>query len=351
MRPCGVFDTKYGQSTSVVRTKTQWGLLLGLLVLLFIAPLFLPNYVRSVFNTMAIIVIAVLGLQLLLGYCGQISLGQAAFMAVGAYSYSLLILKAGIPWLVAIPISALITTVIGTIFGMPSLKVKGFYLAIVTLAAQYIIVWFITNTHEFTGGTAGLQVPSAKIGGFAFNSEFRMWYLIMPITVIMTFLAKNLTRMRVGRAFIAVRDNDIAAEVMGVNIFAYKLLAFGVCAFFAGIAGSLWALHAFVISYEHFSLGNSIWYLAIIIVGGMGSITGAIIGTVFLEGLREGLQALIPVLVGMFPALALKASMWGAIQSAIFGLVITVFLIFEPRGLYHRWQIFKSSYRLWPFPY
>lgn len=350
MLPAGTYNVNYQQDMAVVRTRLQWLLLIAFLVGLLAVPSFASSHWLSVLNSIGIMLIAVHGLNILTGYTGQISLGQAAFMAVGAYTSALLVDRLGIPFLVAMPTSGLVAGLVGLVFGLPSVRIKGFYLAMATLAAQFIIPWAIVHVRpDITGGSSGIVVSPASIGGIVLRSQDSIYYLVMGMAVLMTFIAKNLTRTRTGRALVAIRDNDIAAEAMGVNLFAYKLLAFFICSFYAGIAGSLWAHWMKAINPDHFTLMDSIWYVGMIIVGGMGSNVGAIFGTAFLRLLSELVMTISPQLGRLFPALA--ANILAALGPMFFGLVIILFLIFEPRGLAHRWEIFKASYRLHPFAY
>ena len=349
-RPCGTYDESYAKDMAIVRTRLQWIILVVGLIFLLSLPLFLGGRWLNLLNLIGISLIAVHGLNILTGYCGQISLGQAAFMAVGAYTSGVLTAKMGFPFWAALPCAALSAGVVGLIFGLPSLRVKGFYLAMATLAAQFIIPALISHPLEgITNGVRSLVVPAPKLGQMAFTSPQSMFYVIIPIAVLMTFFAKNLVRTGVGRAFIAIRDNDLAAEVQGVNVFRYKLLAFFICSVYAGVAGSLWAHWMRAINPDHFTLMDSIWYVGMMIVGGMGSTAGAVFGVAFLRILDELTKVGVMWLSGIFVA-------WGAFLQAalgpiVYGLVIMLFIIFEPRGLAHRWEIFKTSYRLRPFAY
>ncbi len=349
-RPCGTYDESYAKDMAIVRTRLQWIILVVGLIFLLSLPLFLGGRWLNLLNLIGISLIAVHGLNILTGYCGQISLGQAAFMAVGAYTSGVLTAKLGFPFWVALPCAALSAGVVGLIFGLPSLRVKGFYLAMATLAAQFIIPALISHPLEgITNGVRSLVVPAPKLGQMAFTSPQSMFYIIIPIAVLMTFFAKNLVRTGVGRAFIAIRDNDLAAEVQGVNVFRYKLLAFFICSVYAGVAGCLWAHWMRAINPDHFMLMDSIWYVGMMIVGGMGSTAGAVFGVAFLRILDELTKVGVMWLSGIFVA-------WGAFLQAalgpiVYGLVIILFIIFEPRGLAHRWEILKASYRLRPFAY
>ena len=348
--PCGTRSYTYAEDTAIIRTKTQWALLIVFLALLFTLPLYLKsNYWLGVANLIGITLVAATGLNILIGYCGQLSIGHAGFIAVGAYTSAILTNRLELPFLVGLICAGLTAGLIGLIFGIPSVRVKGFYLAITTIAAQFIIIWVINHWENVTGGFMGIRVPYAAIGGFVFQSPASQFYLIMVIATLCVFLAKNLARSRIGRAFIAIRDNDLAAEVMGINLFYYKLLAFFSGCFMAGIAGSLLAHWIGFINTEHFSLTESILYIGMIIIGGLGTTLGPVLGVVFIRLLQQLLT------VGVVPSLeateVLPAGFATGVTPMLFGLVIILFLILEPRGLAHRWALFKSAYRLWPFSY
>jgi len=334
---------------AIFRTKTHWALLLALLVILLTAPLYWGNYWLGVANLIGITVIAAIGLNILTGYCGQLSIGHAGFIAVGAYTAAVLTNRLELPFLVGLISAGVAAGLIGLIFGIPSVRVKGFYLAITTIAAQFIIIWVINHWSSVTGGFTGISVPLASIGGFVFKSEASQFYLIITITIICIFFTKNLVRTRVGRAFIAIRDNDLAAEVMGITLFRYKLLAFFIGCFFAGIAGSLLAHWIGFMNAEQFSLAESILYIGMIIIGGLGTTIGPILGVVFIRLLQQVLT--VQVVPFLESTVALPAGFASGVTPMLFGLVIVLFLVLEPRGLAHRWALFKSAYRLWPFSY
>jgi len=333
---------------AIFRTKTHWVLLAALLVILFTAPLYWGNYWLGVANLICITIIAATGLNILTGYCGQLSIGHAGFIAVGAYTSAVLTNRLELPFLVGLICAGLVAGLVGMIFGIPSLRVKGFYLAISTIAAQFIIIWVINHWTSLTGGFNGMSVPPASIGGLIFVSQTSQFYLILAITIIVIFAAKNLARTRVGRAFVAVRDRDLAAEVMGINLFRYKLIAFFIGCFLAGIAGSLLAHWIGFMNAENFTLMDSVLYIGMIIIGGLGTATGPIFGVIFIRMLQQGITFIAPVLENTF---ALPAGFTTGIGPMVFGLAIILFLILEPRGLAHRWQLFKAAYRLWPFSY
>jgi branched-chain amino acid transport system permease protein len=347
--PCGTHNYTYAQDMAIFRTKTHWALLIGLLALLFTFPLYGSGYLLSVANLIGITLIAAAGLNILTGYCGQLSIGHAGFIAVGAYTAAVLTNVFHLPFLVGLIAAGLMAGFVGLIFGIPSLRVKGFYLAIATIAAQFIIIWVI-NHLKITGGFLGIAVPYASIGGFVFDTEVRMFYLIMIIAVLCTFFAKNLARTRVGRTFVAIRDNDLAAEVMGINLFYYKLLAFFIGCFLAGIAGSLLAHWIGFMSTENFSISESILYIGMIIIGGLGTTLGPILGVIFIRLLQQVLTTIVlPLVEAAFPAL--PAGFASGINPILFGVIIILFLVLEPRGIAHRWMLFKAAYRLWPFSY
>jgi len=349
-RPCGTYDISYDQDMAILRTRLQWILLIGSLILLLTLPLYSSNYLLYLVNNICITLIAVVGLNILMGYCGLVSIGQSAFMGIGAYTTGILAHHFGFPFWFTLPCSALMAGIIGVIFGLPSLRIKGFYLSMATLASQFIIMTLIMNADpELTGGASGLSVPAPKIGDYIFNTQPKMFYLIVPLTIIMIFFSKNIVRTGTGRAFIAIRDNDLAANVMGVNVFKYKLLAFFICNVFAGVAGCLWAYLMRSINPEQFTLLDSVWLMGMVFIGGQGSIVGSIFGTIFVRGLDELVKTITPFLPALIPQL--KAENVIGFGPVIFAVVLIIFLIYEPRGLAHRWEVFKTSYRLNPFTY
>lgn len=348
MLPCGTFNEDYGRDTAVIRTRLQWLLTILALAVLLTLPLYGSYYLIGLVNKMAIWVIAIMGLQLMMGYCGLISFGQVAFVAIGAYTSAILTASFGWPFWAALPMAGIVAGLAGIIGGAPALRIKGFYLALATLAIHYIVAWLILHLH-MTGGAMGMHVPAPTIGAFAFDTDQTMFYIIIPMMLLMTYFAKNLARSRVGRAFVAIRDNDLAAAVMGVNLFYYKLLAFFIGCFFAGIAGSLFASWYTFVHVEMFSLNDAVFYIGILIVGGLGTITGVFFGTALILGLVELVIMASPTLTAALPGLGMAPA--AALGATAFGIIIVLFLIFEPRGLAHRWQIFRASYRLFPFAY
>ena len=349
-KPCGTFDETYAQDMSVIRTPYRGGLLILLFLFLFvITPLIADNYALGVMNLIGISVIAMMGLNILTGYCGQISIGHVAFIAVGAYTSSILSQHLGWPFWATFPSAILVSGLMGMVIGLPTLRIKGFYIAISTLAFHYIIVWAILHGGDLTKGVWGLPCEFPELFGISFNTEKKMYYLIMILAVIGTVLAFNLVRSKFGRGFVAVRDNDIAAEFMGLNIFRLKSIAFIICAMYAGAAGSLYAHYLGMITVEQFPLIDSIWYLGFLIVGGLGSISGAIFGVVFYRLIAQIVLFAAPMISEALPFLSVSGV--AGFTQLLFGLVIILFLVLEPRGAIHRWQLTLTSFRLWPFPY
>ncbi len=349
--PCGVHSINYSQDKAFIRTPPQWICFIAFLLIVFAGPFFLPSRMLGIIIITGITTVAVVGLQITVGLTGQINLGQSAFMGMGAFTTATLAANFNLPFWLSIPAGGIGGALLGAIFGIPALRVKGFYLALTTIAAQILFPLLITRMpSKWFGGANGLGLAPARIGGFNFQSDQSLYYLIMGVTVIMLFFAFNLTRSRVGRALMAVRDNDIVAEIMGINLFTYKTLAFGIGSLFAGIAGGLWAYYIRYVMVDQFSLWFSVWYLGMIIVGGVGSILGAVLGTAFLRALQELITVAGPWFSQIFPQ-AGGGALWFSGMNIVLGGVIILFLIFEPKGLAHRWNVLKHSFRIWPYPY
>ena len=342
----GIFRENYAQDMAIFHTKLHWGILLAFLVLLFSCPLFCSDRILTIITMIGIAIVSVHGLNILTGYCGQISIGHVGFMAVGAYVSAILTAKLGWSFWAALPCAALSAGIAGLIFGLPSLKIKGFYLIMATIAAHFIIIWLVLQLRSLTGGADGMPIPRPKIGSFVLISKASYFYLVMIIACLATFLAQNIVRTRAGRAFVAIRDNDLAAEVMGISLWSYKLQAFFIGCVYAGVAGTLLVHYYAFASVDQFPFMDSVWYLGMLIVGGMGSISGAILGAISLKLLDEMVTIVGPILSAV---VAPQAAASLALISR--GLVIIIFLIYEPRGLAHRWGMIKAYFRLWPFSY
>ncbi len=345
---CGGFRISYRGDERIFDTAVPIVVLAILLVALGFAPRFAGTYWLDVLNRIGIAIIGALGLNILVGYTGQISIGQAAFLAVGAYSTAILEAKVGLPFYLALPLAALLTAAFGLVFGIPSLRLRGLYLAIATLAAYFITTYGIIHWESMTNGVLGFMVPPARVFGLPLDSDARIFYLIWALVIPATLFTKNLFRTRVGRAFIAIRDRDVAASVMGVSLFRYKLLAFVISSFYAGVAGGLMAHHSRIIFPDAFTLLVSIDYLAMVIIGGMGSILGSIFGAVFMTLLPEVLKLSATSLTGVYPqAFGLIAST----RDIVFGLAVIFFLMYEPEGLARIWLRVKNYWKLWPYAY
>jgi branched-chain amino acid transport system permease protein len=344
---CGLFFTSYPREDQIFPSTLQKVSIAVFLLLLLAAPPFLNIYLTSILILINIAVIGAVSLNLLTGFCGQISLGHGAFIGVGAYATGVLA-QQGVPFFLALLLAGLVAAAVGMVFGMPSLRLKGIYLAISTLAAQLILEYVFLHWDSMTGGANGMPVPAPVLFGFVFDTDDSMFYLTFVVALLAVILVTNVTRTRPGRAFVAIRDFYLSAENVGINLFSFKLQAFAVSSFLAGIAGGLWAYYTLYITPEQFGIGLSISYLAMIIIGGLGSVQGAIFGAVFITLLPELLNALAGYGGSIFPDLSTHLL---ALREGIFGLVLVLFLIFEPEGLVHRWRLIKAYWKLYPFAY
>jgi len=360
--PCGEYHQNYREDHAWWQTKFIKAKMVLLMLVLFVGiPYVSDSYWLSVCNQIGYTVLGALGVQLLIGFCGQVTLGHAAFLAVGAYTSTLLILE--FPWPkflldlgLAYPVSILIAAVVAGIwsvlFGLPSAKVKGFYLILTTMAAQFITVDFVITQYISQIGGRGqafsLPLGTIKIGPWVIDSDLKVYYMMIVLVILLTALVVNLLRSRVGRAWVAIRDNDISAEVMGINVVLYKLMAFFVAGFIGGVAGAFWISNLAAISPEHFPWFWSLWLVGVILIGGVGSIHGTIFGSIFMVVVMELLQMAVIPLASSYPKLLMDFLF---IKEAAFGLAICAFMIFEPNGLAYRWWQAKNYFNLWPFSY
>jgi len=331
-----------------------------LITSLIILPFLIPNYYIYMANYMAIHVIVTLGLNMLVGYTGQISLGHVGFFAIGSFVTVLSMTNLHLPFFPALLLAAFIAAFFGFILGLPALRLKGPYLAIATLGFGMAITQVIGRWQIF-GGRMGLEAPSLTLGGLFFlgsscilDSDRELYFLIIPTAFVLTVAARNLMKTRVGRAFIAIRDSDIAAETMGVNTVYYKTLAFAISAFYTGIAGGLYAFLIGFINPSCFSFILSIYFLTFVIVGGLGSIFGSVIGGIVMTWLILKLDKVqeLPYLGDILSAFS-ERWMSGIglpnISSIILGLIIILIVLFEPLGLYGFWIRTKIYWKMWPF--
>jgi branched-chain amino acid transport system permease protein len=350
--PAGDFRTSYAADTTLFPTAASRNMAIVGVFILCLAPLVLSHYWLSLLIQIGYFAIAALGLNILVGFTGQISIGHAAFFLFGAFTSAYLSTKLGVPAVLAIPLAALVTAAVGLIFGLPAARLKGLYLAIATLAAQYILLDFFARAEWFTGGSVPAAAEPFGLFGYTVRSDRQYFYVVVAYLVVCFLLATNLMRSRDGRALVAVRDHYLCAEMMGINLTKYRTLAFGLAAFFAGIGGALYAHNQGVVSYEGFGIDRSIMFLAMVIIGGLGSIMGTVMGTAFMVLLPEAMEWLATLLRGtaIDEALGLKHNL-AFLRELATGLAIVLFLIFEPNGLAHRWRQIKAYWKLYPFSY
>lgn len=352
-REAGQFKTSYEADQSILPIFQDRIAMYIMLMFAFIVFPFIANdyWLGSILIPFLVLSLAALGLNVLTGYAGQISLGSAAFMAVGAFAaFNLHVRIPEIPFLLVFLWGGLCSAAVGMIFGLPSLRIKGFYLAVATLAAQFFIEWLFTHFDWFTNySTSGvITAPPMHIFGFAIDNPLSKYFVVLTIVVLCAFGIRNLARSEIGRAWMAVRDMDIAAEAIGINLMKTKLLAFGVSSFLCGLAGALWAYAVLgTVEPQAFDIIRSFEILFMIIIGGLGSVSGAFLGAGFI--------VLLPILLNNLGSLvtggAISTETIAHIEYMIFGAFIVFFLIVEPNGLARLWQIGKEKLRLWPFPY
>ncbi|USX21034.1 branched-chain amino acid ABC transporter permease [Oxalobacteraceae bacterium OTU3REALA1] len=349
-REAGQFKTSYQADSQIFPILQDRVAMLALLVVaIVVVPLVASPYALSaILIPFLIFSLAALGLNILTGYAGQLSLGTAAFMAVGAFaSYNFVARIPGIPVLVAFVLGGLSAAAVGIAFGLPSLRIRGFYLAASTLATQFFVIWCLTKIPYLTNYSASGVITAQKIVilGYQFDTPDRKYLLVLGVVAVMALLAKNMVRSNVGRSWMAVRDMDVAAEVIGFRLMRTKLLAFAVSSFYCGVAGALYAFaYLGTVEPEAYNLDLSFRILFMIIIGGVGSILGSFLGAAFI--------VLLPVLLNILAHnLSLPNSVASNLELMVFGALIIFFLIVEPHGLARLWQIGKEKLRLWPFPH
>jgi branched-chain amino acid transport system permease protein len=345
---CADFKESYVADEAIFQSafvKFWLGVLFAALLLF---PFFANDYVLYIANLIGFAVIGAVGLNILTGFTGQISLGHAAFMGIGGYTAAILVTRLGLPFWLALPGAGIVSALAGVIIGMPSLRVKGLYLCVATLAAQFIFEFLFVNWESMTRGIRGINLPAIELFTVVLDTERKFYFLTIALVVPLVAFARNLFRTRVGRAFVAIRDRDLAAEIMGISLFRYKLMAFGISSFYAGIAGALWVSFMRIVTPEHFPFHLSIQYLAMIIVGGLGSVLGSIFGAIFMMLTPELLNVASSALSQMMPGLQ---KLFIPMKEVVFGTLIVLFLVFEPRGLAEIWRRIKAFFLLWPFSY
>ena len=352
-RESGVFKTSYAADMALYPLPiARWTILAIIVLFAVILPLSLHEYYLSIVNLSLIAIVGALGLNILVGYTGQISVGHAAFMSVGAYTAANLAVKLGLPFWIALPAGGLMAALVGAIVGIPSLRIKGLYLAIATLAGQLIIEWVINHTPAISGGAqASIQVPRPTLWGYELRSQGQLYFFLLFFAALAIVATLNLIRSRIGRAFVAIRDQDIAAEIIGIDIYRYKLLSFAISSFYAGVCGVLYTYYLGIANYEQFQIVVSIDYLAMIIIGGLGSVLGSVLGAVFVTMLPIVLRLAMEPLAGLFLSPGEMSSVIASTRLVLFGGLIIFFLVVEPEGLNRLWRNIRNYFRVWPFSY
>jgi branched-chain amino acid transport system permease protein len=340
-----VFHESYAGEERLWDSRTAKAWMLAFMAALFTMPLWSSDYMLAMACIFGIHVIATLGLNLTTGNAGLISLSHGAFMGVGCYAVAWLA-KQGLPFFATLPLAGLLTAAIGVLVGLPSLRVKGIYLAIATLAAHFVLTFIFREWDSVTGGVPGTSIPRAQFFGFVFIGDRRNFYLITVIAVLLALAARNLARTHIGRAFVAVRDRDISAEILGVNLLRTKLLAFAIGAFYAGVAGGILGYFYGNITPEYFVLTLAVFYLAAVIVGGLGTVLGSILGAAFMTLVPEVLRLVAHAASQWLPGVAGLLLPMGQV---VFGLLIILFLVLEPHGLAAIWSRVRRVFHLWPF--
>ena len=351
-REAGQFKTSYAADQAVFPIlQDRIAMAVVLVVAFVVVPLALSEYMlRAILIPFLILSLAAIGLNLLVGYCGQISLGAGGFMAVGAYAaYNFSIRVPELNFIVTILLGGFFAALVGIVFGVPSLRIKGLYLAVATLASQFFLDWLFIRVKWFTNYTPSGSVvaPALTIFGFEFNTPVEKYLLALCFVIVFAVIAKNLVRGAMGRQWMAIRDMDIAAEIIGIRPLPTKLLAFAISSFYCGVAGALWA-YVYLGAWEPlaFDINRSFTLLFMVIIGGLGSILGSFFGTAFI--------LIVPLFLNQVPAalgIPLSTAMVSHTEFMIFGAAIVFFLIVEPHGLARLWAVGKEKLRLWPFPY
>jgi len=355
-RENGQFKTNYRDDQQIFPiAQDRWAVLLLIAAAFIVVPMVSSGYMfRAILIPFLIMSLAALGVNILVGYCGQISLGSGAFMAVGAYAaFNFFVRVPGMPLLVALILGGLCSAAFGILFGLPSLRVKGLYLAVATLAAQFFSDWMFLRIKWLTNDSSSgsVSVSDLQVFGLQIESPTSKYLLCLSILVVLALLAKNLVRGAIGREWMAIRDMDVAAAVIGIRPMYAKLSAFAVSSFIVGVAGALWGF-VYLGAWEPaaFSVDLSFKLLFMVIIGGMGSIMGSFFGAAFIVILPIALNQFLPLLGGAF-GIEISTSGISHTELIIFGALIVWFLIMEPHGLAKLWSIGKQKLRLWPFPH
>ncbi|ASN80976.1 MULTISPECIES: branched-chain amino acid ABC transporter permease [Deinococcus] len=348
----GNYRVRYQQDQTIFATYAEQASLILGLGLLLLLPLILPKTMLRDVNMILIYAIAVIGLNITTGYTGLINIGQAAFMGVGAYATALAATKLNLPFFLAIPIGGLAGALVGTIVGLPSLRLKYLYLAVATLAFQVIFEWGVGHSPLLEQG-GSISMPKPVVFGIEdsfLNHNIFWYYIILPVLVLLALLWRNVLRTKHGRSMIAVRDNDRAAAAMGINPGTAKLTAFMLGSLYAGIAGGLFAYFQKAVVIEDYMLHTSVQLLAMAIVGGLGSLPGAFLGPMFIVTL-DRLMGTASESLGSASIFPEGVDVASAMKPLTFGLAIVLFLMFEPRGLANWWRLTRMYFKKWPYKF
>jgi branched-chain amino acid transport system permease protein len=335
-----LMKTNYYEDIRLFKYKSTFFWYLVLVSLCLLMPLILNDYFLSQLSFICMYSIASVGLMLLTGYTGQVSMGHAAFFGIGAYT-SAVLTNNGLPFVVALPCAGILAGLVGIIIGLPALRLAGLYLAIATMGFGFIVEEVMVRWEKLTNGNMGMIVDPPSIGGYWFDTETRFYYLTLFLLILVILAARNILRSSTGRAMIAIRDSEVAAQAMGISLAKFKTMAFAISAFFTGIAGSLYAHKLTFINPESFTIILSIEFLAMIIIGGLGSIHGAIFGTIFVIFLPQ----VIVMTKGYLPKYIADQT---GLEAALYGLMIILFILFEPMGIYGRWLKTKFYFEMFP---
>jgi len=354
-RPSGIFDVRYEQDMQLIRTPLQKITLVLGLSLIISLPFFAGNYWVTTLIFVYIAIIGALGLNILIGYSGLISLGQAAFMAVGAYSALVYDKFLGLQFIPSLLLAGLTSAGAGVVFGLPSARLRGFYLALTTLVGHFIVLFIIYTpwVAQYIGVPHGILMPNVRLGPLELPSEYRLlsfYYITLAAASLFALATANLFRTRTGRALVAIRDNDVVAELVGINTYRYKLMAFAISSFYVGIAGALYAYYLRVLVPGYFDFRVTIEYIAMILLGGLGRVWGSILGATFIVLLSEGLKLIVSNIIVPIVGVG-AASLLEPLRLSIFGAIIIIMILLEPYGIVNLLRRIKEYFRLWPFRY
>ncbi len=342
-----VFSHRQDERIFRTRFKRTW--MGAFLFLVALSPLFLDEYNFYILNLVLVNLMGALGLNLLIGFTGLLSLGHAAFLGVGAYTCALLTTHLQAPLLVGILCGGLVSAGFGLLVGIPSLRIKGFYLMVATLAFQFLIEYAIIHWESLTRGIRGIELPTPRLFGLSLGAHSLYFFFLFCFSAFFMWGLKNLGRSKYGRAFIAIRDNDVSAEIIGIPVFRYKLLAFAISSFYAGLAGALFAVLQRSAIPEDYTFLKSIEYLAMVLIGGLGSLLGTVFGVLFITLVPEFLNVTVSFFAKRYdPNLTVYL---GPVKDLVFGLLIILFIIFKPEGLVGVWVRIRDYFRIWPLPY